>query len=118
MYVDAQKAIARVLIDTSRARPEADDIALAARTMEALVLTGVEKLNMVQSIFAAALDYVVAAKKPLTLGDGQNQEELSEAAVRLKLESSYRDLARMTHDRDERYRLVDLANQVRPRSKW
>lgn len=118
MYVDAQKAIARVLIDTSRARPEADDIALAARTMEALVLTGVEKLNMVQSIFAAALDYVMAAKKPLTLGDGQNQEELSEAAVRLKLESSYRDLARMTHDRDERYRLVDLANQVRPRSKW
>ena len=32
--------------------------------------------------------------------------------------AAYRDLARLAHDEGERIRLVDLANQVRPRTAF
>jgi hypothetical protein len=38
--------------------------------------------------------------------------------VRTRLEAAYRDLARLAHDDGERIRLVDLANQVRPRTAF
>ncbi|MGV9411206.1 tetratricopeptide repeat protein [Nocardia sp. NPDC003693] len=43
---------------------------------------------------------------------------VTEEGLRLGLESCLRDLARMTSSRLHRYRLVDLANHVRPRTFW
>ena len=42
--------------------------------------------------------------------------ELTERSLREGLEQTWRTLARLTDDQAERIRLVDLANQVRPRS--
>jgi hypothetical protein len=43
---------------------------------------------------------------------------VKERDVRARLEAAYRDLARLAHDEAERIRLVDLANQVRPRTTF
>ncbi|MEC3920228.1 serine/threonine-protein kinase [Nocardia sp. CDC160] len=42
----------------------------------------------------------------------------TERGLRLGLEASLRVLAKLAPDRLHRYRLVDLANQVRPRTRW
>nr|WP_281202133.1 serine/threonine-protein kinase [Nocardia jejuensis] len=44
--------------------------------------------------------------------------EISETGLQQGLETSLRDLARTVTDRFHRYRLVDLANYVRPRTRW
>lgn len=115
LYVDAQKALAKTLINGSgNQKPAADDLNKAAQTIEALVLTGIEKLTMVQELFTAALSYVTSKQGALKLLD----KEVPEMEVRTRLEAAYRDLARLAHDEGERIRLVDLANQVRPRTAF
>ncbi|MCU1644050.1 MAG: putative serine/threonine-protein kinase pknG, partial [Nocardia sp.] len=42
----------------------------------------------------------------------------TEQGLRIGLEASLRELARIAPDRMHRYRLVDLANHVRPRTRW
>ncbi len=44
--------------------------------------------------------------------------DLTDRALRFGLERSYRALARLASGRDERIALVDLANDVRPRTWW
>lgn len=114
LYVDAQKALAKTLIGGGGKQPAADDLNKAAQTIEALVLTGIEKLTMVQELFTAALGYVTSKQGALKLLD----KEVPEMEVRTRLEAAYRDLARLAHDEGERIRLVDLANQVRPRTAF
>lgn len=118
LYVDAQKALAKTLIQSGGSgggkQPAADDLNKAAQTIEALVLTGIEKLTMVQELFTAALSYVTSKQGALKLLD----KEVPEMEVRTRLEAAYRDLARLAHDDGERIRLVDLANQVRPRTAF
>jgi len=115
LYVDAQKALAKTLINGGgNQKPAADDLNKAAQTIEALVLTGIEKLTMVQELFTAALSYVTSKQGALKLLD----KEVPEMEVRTRLETAYRDLARLAHDDGERIRLVDLANQVRPRTAF
>lgn len=43
---------------------------------------------------------------------------VTEIGLRLGLESSLRDLARTVPDKFHRYRLVDLANHIRPNTRW
>ena len=69
---------------------------------------------MVQELFTAALSYVTSKQGALKLLD----KEVPEMEVRTRLEAAYRDLARLAHDEGERIRLVDLANQVRPRTAF
>jgi serine/threonine-protein kinase PknG len=115
LYVDAQKALAKALISEGNSKqPGADDLNRAAQTIEALVLTGVDQLTMVKELFTAALSYVTSKQGALKLLD----KEVKEVEVRTRLEAAYRDLARLAHDDAEKIRLVDLANQVRPRTAF
>jgi serine/threonine-protein kinase PknG len=113
LYFDAQKTLAKVLIANIGANA-ADQLNRAAQTIEALVLTGAEKLHMAKELFTAALAYVVSGKGALKLLD----QEVKEKDVRTRLEAAYRDLARLAHDEAERIQLVDLANQVRARTTF
>lgn len=114
LYFDAQKTLARVLIENNGQPSGADQLNRAAQTIEALVLTGAEKVVMAKELFTAALAFIVSGKSGLKLLD----EEVKEKDVRTRLEAAYRDLARLAHDEAERIRLVDLANQVRPRTTF
>lgn len=112
LYGDARKSMARLLISTVPQKPGPDELGQAALTIEALVLSGVEKLVFVRDLLTATLEHVVGSKSAVNLlGDN-----IDERSARLKLEAAYRDLARLSHDEAERIELVDLANQVRPRS--
>lgn len=115
LYFDAQKTLAKVLIDNNGQPSGADQLNRAAQTIEALVLTGAEKVHMAKELFTAALAFVLTGKSgSLKLLN----EEVKERDVRARLEAAYRDLARLAHDEAERIRLVDLANQVRPRTTF
>jgi len=116
LYVDAQKELALVLINgaSNTSASGSDALNKAAQTIEALVLTGADKLVMVKELFVAALEFVGSKKGALKMLN----KEVPEAEVRTRLEAAYRDLARLAHDEGERIRLVDLANQVRPRTAF
>jgi len=119
LYVEAQKELAMVLIygnNGAKAGSQASSEALnrAAQTIEALVLTGAEKLVMVKELCIAALQFVSAKQGTLKLLD----KEVAEVEVRARLEAAYRDLARLAHEEGERIRLVDLANSSRPRTTF
>jgi serine/threonine-protein kinase PknG len=71
----------------------------------------------------AELDIDLFEAALTTLADGTSSPTTSEVegafgqrSVRLKLEDAYRRLAGLTSDPPERWRLIDRANQVRPRS--
>jgi serine/threonine-protein kinase PknG len=71
----------------------------------------------------AELDIDLFEAALTTLADGTSSPTTSEVegafgqrSIRLKLEDAYRRLAGLTSDPPERWRLIDRANQVRPRS--
>ena len=70
--------------------------------------------HLTAAILQAALDSVAAGQ---ALGHGQLLgSELTERSLRFGLEKSYRALARLAPDGAHRIELVDLANDVRPRT--
>jgi serine/threonine-protein kinase PknG len=116
LYGDAQKAIAAVLIRAQPSTPGVAELAKASSTIEALMLEGAERHKIVRDIFVVTLalldqGHVKPAPTVTLLG-----HRLDEADVRRGLETAYRNLARLTDDRTHRIALVDLANQVRPKT--
>lgn len=65
-------------------------------------------------LFEAALTTLADGTSSPTTSDAEGA--FGERSVRLNLEDAYRRLAGLTSDPPERWRLVDRANQVRPRS--
>lgn len=116
LYGDAQKAIAAVLIRERPSAPGVAELAKAASTIEALMLDGVERHRIVRDIFAVTLALLGTGHLKPTPAITLLGHRLDEADVRRGLETAYRSLARLTDDREERIALVDLANQVRPKT--
>ena len=116
LYDDAQKAIAATLIREKPTKPGPGELERASTTIEALTLEGVERLALARDVLATALSLLRSghlAPAPLVKLLGH---PLDEANLRAGLEHAYRGLARLTDDEDQKVALLDLANQVRPRS--
>lgn len=115
LYADAQKAIAATLIDARPSRPGLAELEQASSTIDALMLEGVERFRSMRDVLSVALDLVRGGHLPPAetrlLG-----HRVDEAELRRGLEHAYRNLARLTDDAGQRIALVDLANQVRPRT--
>jgi serine/threonine-protein kinase PknG len=86
----------------------------AARQLGRLRLSPAQQQHVTAELLLAALARVVRGQ-PLDSGPLLGVEP-SERAVRLGLENSYRQLARLSPDRARRVTLVDKANEVRPRT--
>ncbi|WP_280268416.1 serine/threonine-protein kinase [Nocardia wallacei] len=69
-------------------------------------------------VVGAALEWLRAGGWARDPGATLLDFPLDEQGLSRGLESCLRDLARAAPDRLHRYRLVDLANQVRPRTRW
>ena len=114
MYADAQVASARTL--AVHDSPEADDLHAAAATVSRLQLDAQQRSTLAAEILERAL----AAQQAGTLSAAPGVElfgnPLDERGIRLGLESTYRELARLASDPREKFELVDKANAVRPRS--
>jgi serine/threonine-protein kinase PknG len=101
-YVDAQIARIECLV----AEPSVEDLRDAATRLEALSLPVETRARLSIAVDSAALDQV----------RNGHPDEFDEYGLCVRLESSYRELARFVPSKDERVRLVDAANRVRPRS--
>jgi serine/threonine-protein kinase PknG len=114
-HVAAQISAVRIhMTRRDHAGVSADDLREAGIRLARLDLDAARKLHLAAEILRGALDCVVAGKP---VGNGQLLGcELSERALRFGLEKNYRALARLVPDEMRRFELVDLANEVRPRT--
>ncbi|MEM7340157.1 MAG: tetratricopeptide repeat protein [Actinomycetota bacterium] len=115
-HYDAQVAMARTLVaGTESGGPSMEQLAAASTTIERLQLDASERAALSAEVYNRAL-------AGLTAGTFQPQgqvvlgRQLNEGSLREGLEETYRLMARLTDDPDERIRLVDRANAVRPRT--
>jgi serine/threonine-protein kinase PknG len=115
-HYDAQVAAARALVSGGPSgEPALEDLASAAATIERLQLDAAERARLSADIFERALSAVQAGRiKPDQAG--VLGRELNEKSLREGLEHTYRIQARLASSEEERIRLVDKANAVRPRS--
>ncbi|MEM8923370.1 MAG: tetratricopeptide repeat protein, partial [Actinomycetota bacterium] len=119
-HYDAQVATVRTLIGDDDDRPSIDDLQAASAAIERLQLDATERARLSADLYERALLHLVQSGRhgaSLPTGTttllGQNLDEMS---LRRGLEQTYRTMARLAEEPDERVRLVDRANEVRPRS--
>ncbi len=115
-HYDAQVAAARALVAGGPSgEPALEDLAEASATIERLQLDAAERAALSADIFERALAGVLAGRIPADAG-AMLGRDLSEKSLREGLEHTYRIQARLATSDEERIRLVDKANAVRPRS--
>jgi serine/threonine-protein kinase PknG len=118
-YLEAQIAAARALVAVNAdgsSFPQVGDLTTAGATVGHLDLDGEERASLTRDLLSAALQLVHAGRIQPDPGVTLLGAPLTEQRLRVGLERAYRTLARLTPVRDERIRLVDLANEVRPRT--
>jgi serine/threonine-protein kinase PknG len=115
LYPNAQKTIAAILIRTTPNAPSIQELEKAGSTIDALLLEGKEKFRIMREVFTVALDLITGnkIKEDATKVLGHSLQEIE---IRKGLEGAYRNLARITDDKDQRIALVDMANSVRPKT--
>ncbi len=88
-----------------------DRLAEAMRSIESVTIDPVDRARLTANVLDAALTTVLEkGPRPNVRIAGHPAEERS---LRDGVESAFRDLAALTHEHDERVRLVDAANRVR-----
>lgn len=116
LFNEAQKALSRVLIDRASGDPGVNELSQAASTVEALVLEGREKFVLVREILESALSLLESGKIQAEKSVSLLGHTLDRHDLRLGLEASFRQLARLTSDKSEKIALIDMANAARPRT--
>jgi serine/threonine-protein kinase PknG len=115
LYLRSRIEQARLLVSRTMGEPAATDLKQAALVIEAAALEGNEKHRLTCELFETALSLVTAHTiKP----DASLQllgQSLQEVKLRSGLENSLRAMAYLAVG-DEKVRLVDEANRVRPRT--
>ncbi|MFE9327753.1 tetratricopeptide repeat protein [Nocardia sp. NPDC052278] len=94
-----------------------DDICTAAGRLEALP-DDARTLQLQVIVVGAALEWLRVGGRPRNPNRTILGFPVTSAGLRQGLETSLRALARTAPDRWHRYRLVDLANSIRPRTRW
>jgi serine/threonine-protein kinase PknG len=115
MYLRSQVEKARLLVNQTVQPPTANDLKQASMVIEATALEGIEKQRLSCELFQTALTLVTnkAIKPDASLQlMGQSLEEIK---LRSGLEKALRAMAHLAIG-DEKIRLVDEANRVRPRT--
>ena len=96
--------------------PSAAELADAGAAIEALNLDAEQQVRLTRDLLESALglltDGRLASDESVTLAGVALEEE----PVRRGLEGAYRALARVAENESERLKLVDRANDVRPRT--
>jgi len=130
-HAAAQIAAVRLLVSGADG-VSADDLQQAGGRLGKLPLDDLRRQQLTVEILHAALDWVGAgaqraghgqqapvavAQRAPALGDTRILGyEPNERALRFGLERGYRALASLTPDPDRRVQLVDMANEIRPRT--
>jgi serine/threonine-protein kinase PknG len=114
-YVDAQIAQVMAALGADEATLDMTSMQTAAAVVEGLPTERHERAPLAARVLEACLALVRrgVSTDPSTSVMGIPFDERS---IRLELEATYRSLARHAASSEQRIALVDLANQVRPRS--
>jgi serine/threonine-protein kinase PknG len=125
LYMRARVEATRALLGAERDGSALDDLCSASSIAEALGLDGRDRCVMESQIYQAAILELTARRKGqkdtggagarVTAGTKILGQPMAERPLRLGLEHSLRTMARFA-DGDERVRLIDEANRVRPRT--
>ena len=114
---EAQVASARMLVGgDEEATPSHQDLAEASRTITAARIDATAKSKLAAEVLERALDGVRSGGIPPDANSSVFGHPLTEEGLRSSLEVAYRDLARVAETAEERFALVDKANDVRVRS--
>jgi serine/threonine-protein kinase PknG len=116
LFVRAQSALARTLLAQSGTGLSIEDLRKAAEVVAGLPLEGMECHRLRAEVLDGALTLLgsrgVAANSGLSVFGLPFQE----VPLRLALETELRQMARLEPERARQIRLVDRANEVRPRT--
>ncbi|MEA2302067.1 MAG: serine/threonine-protein kinase PknG, partial [Solirubrobacteraceae bacterium] len=118
-HLDAQIAAIRCLSGRAGAgEPSVAELMAAGTRLEALALEGELELRLTAGLLEAGLALTARGGAPTAGGRPPEilGSRLAEQPLRVRLERTYRALARYAPTSAERYRLVDQANRVRPRT--
>jgi serine/threonine-protein kinase PknG len=115
LYLHSRIEAARILIRRDQTAPGPSELAEASSLAESLSLDGMSKFKLSSQILGAALDVVSTRAVKENGSIKVLGSPLQEVRLRAGLESSLRSMARLVSG-EERIRLVDRANQVRPRT--
>ncbi|MDT7578930.1 MAG: serine/threonine-protein kinase PknG, partial [Pseudonocardiales bacterium] len=128
-YLSAQlAAVEATLSGRESGRVDEDELRAAAERMERLTLDPVTRLRMRVAVLDAAVEQISGPPSATGASPGGASPSGARAGavvlgcpwqerpLRLALEQSLRDLARLTPDATERVELVDRANDARPRT--
>ncbi|HSS09440.1 MAG TPA: tetratricopeptide repeat protein [Acidimicrobiales bacterium] len=116
-YLEAQVCAARALVEANgSSAPEMTDLTTACTAVDHLALDGEQRASLTRDLFEAALTLVRTGRVHPNPAVTVLGEPLTERRLREGLERAYRTLAHLAPTPDERIRLVDLANHVRPRT--
>ncbi|PSB22239.1 serine/threonine protein kinase [Phormidesmis priestleyi ULC007] len=115
LFTRSRVEVARTLINRDRGAPGTSELRAASVAIEALTLDGVERHRLTQQVLETALHLVTTKAVSPTSTIAILGQPLEEPKIRKGLEKALRDLAHLAIG-DEKIRLVDEANRVRPRS--
>ena len=115
MHLCARVEAARALVSNGRSMPALEDLSGASAGLESLELHGMERHRLRQQVLETALKLlksksVKSSSSVLILG-----KPLQEFHLRQGLEKLFREMAHLSEG-DEKIRLIDEANRVRPRT--
>jgi serine/threonine-protein kinase PknG len=115
LHLRSRIEAARLLIRRDHAALGADELAEASAVAESLALDGMSKFMLSTLILSAALEAVCSRTVKENRAVKVLGSPLEEVRLRAGLEASLRSMAHLSSG-DDRIRLVDRANQVRPRT--
>ena len=116
-HTEAQTARIHCLIEHDGTHsPEIAELQAAGACIQALSLGPTQRASLTADLLRSALTLLESE----AIGEAPDVQlvghPLTKRDVRLGLERTYRSLARVAHGVDERIRLIDWANRVRPRT--
>lgn len=115
LFTRSRVEVARTLIDTERSAPGTTELKEASVAIEALTLEGMDRYRLTKQVLETALNLVTSQALSPASSIAILGQPLEELYLRKGLEKALRDMAHLVTG-EEKIRLVDEANRVRPRT--
>lgn len=115
LWTRSRVEIARTLIDKKRSIPGTTELKEAATAIEALALEGMERYRLTQQVLETALHLIQSNSLSPVASITILGQPLEEVHLRKGLEKVLRAMAHLVTG-EEKVKLVDEANQVRPKT--
>ncbi len=115
LWLRSRVQAARMLVRSDQVAPRLEDLTAASSISDELTLTGLNKATLTSQVLLATVEQMASRAVVATPAAKICGAPVEEDRMRLALEQTLREMARYVAP-EERVRLVDQANQVRPRS--